>query len=88
MTLEIVESEDVLELRVLVHDTSVTLVLSIFEAFDECAFDIVRLLVSKNCGEVLEQLQDFVSPEILVSFSEHLVVNIGDLKWIGRHFMN
>ena len=46
LALEVVESENILELRVLVDNTPVSLDLSCFEALDEAAFNVIWLLVS------------------------------------------
>ena len=86
LAFEIVERENILKLGILVDNTPVALHLSVFEVFDKAGFNVVWLLVCKDGSQVLEEFKNLVLPKVHVGFTQHLVVNIWDLQWIGSHF--
>ena len=53
-TFEVIKSEDVLEFLVSVYNRATAVFFSVFDLFDEELLDVLGLLVSKKCGQVLK----------------------------------
>ncbi len=87
-TLKVVESENVLEFLVSVYDRATTVFFSVFDLFNEELLNVLWLLISEKCCQILnsnylnkakwylKELKDFVFAEILISISEHFVVDV------------
>ena len=75
-TLQVVQSEDVLKLLVSVDDRAGSVLFSNLDLVDEELLNIVGLFVSQKGGQVLEEFKNLVLAEILVSVSQHLVVDV------------
>ena len=87
-TLKVVESEDVLKFLVSVYNWATTVFFSVFNLFNEELLNVFWLLVGKKCSQILnsnyinktrwylKELKDIVLAEILISISEHFVVDV------------
>ena len=83
-TLQVVESEYVLQLCLVVDNRSGTLILPLLEKVYEELLDVIGLLVADDGGQILEQLQDLVLSQVLISLSEKFVVAVLDLEWVAH----
>lgn len=82
--LQVVESENVLQLCLVVDNRSRTLILPLLEKVNEELLDVIRLLVAYDGGQIFEQLEDLVLSQVLISFSEKFVVAVLDLEWVAH----
>jgi hypothetical protein len=83
-TLQVVESEYVLQLCLVVNNRSRTLILPLLEQVNEELLNVIGLLVAYDGGQILEQLQDLVLSKVLVSLSKKFVVTVLDLEWVAH----
>jgi hypothetical protein len=83
-TLQVVESEYVLQLCLVVNNRSRTLILPLLEQVNEELFDVIGLLVAYNGGQILKELENLVLSKVLISFSEKFVVAVLDLEWVAH----
>ena len=83
-TLQVVESEYVLQLCLVVDNRSGALILPLLEKVDEELLDVIGLLVADDGGQILEQLKDLVLSQVLISLSEKFVVAVLDLEWVAH----
>jgi len=83
-TLQVVESEYVLQLCLVVNNRSRTLILPLLEQVNEELFDVIGLLVAYNGGQILKELENLVLSKVLISFSEKFVVAVLDLERVAH----
>ena len=75
-TLQVVESENILQLGVRVHNRAWTVLLAKLDLLHEEGLNVVWLFVAQQSGQVFEQFKDLVLSEVLVGISEHFIVDI------------